>query len=85
VLLDLIRTRGPNSETYGLLGPRLQGWLGAAAKDADKILARGLLDNAIDSYLNGFETDWRDAYLGINAATLMTAWMRYPSSFNSWT
>jgi hypothetical protein len=30
-----------------------------------------LLNQAITSYLRGFETDWRDAYPGINAVTLM--------------
>ena len=29
------------------------------------------LDNAIDAYLKGFETDSRDTYPGINAVTLM--------------
>jgi hypothetical protein len=35
------------------------------------MLARGLLDRAIGAYLKGFETDWRDAYPGVNAVTLM--------------
>jgi hypothetical protein len=34
-------------------------------------LARGLLNKAIDAYRRGFETDWRDAYPGINAIKLM--------------
>jgi len=34
-------------------------------------LARGLLDNAINAYLKGFEADWRDAYPGVNVVTLM--------------
>jgi hypothetical protein len=34
-------------------------------------LAQGLLRKAIDAYLKGFEADWRDAYPGVNAATLM--------------
>jgi hypothetical protein len=33
--------------------------------------ARGLLKKAVEAYLAGFETDWRDAYPGINAVTLM--------------
>jgi hypothetical protein len=33
--------------------------------------ARALLKHAIDAYLAGFEADWRDAYPGINAVTLM--------------
>jgi hypothetical protein len=32
---------------------------------------KSLLDKAIEAYLRGFEADWRDAYLGINAVTLM--------------
>jgi tetratricopeptide (TPR) repeat protein len=72
VLLDLIRTRGPSGETYGLLGRIYKDRWDAALKKGDAILARGLLDKAIDAYLKGFETDWRDAYPGINAATLMT-------------
>jgi hypothetical protein len=41
-------------------------------KKGDGTLAGSLLDKAIHAYLKGFETDWRDAYPGINAATLMT-------------
>jgi hypothetical protein len=33
--------------------------------------AHGLLTKAIEAYLRGFEADWRDAYPGINAVTLM--------------
>jgi hypothetical protein len=72
VLLDLIDKRGPSSETYGLLGRVYKDRWEAATKEGDKILARGLLDKAIEAYLKGFETDWRDAYPGVNAATLMT-------------
>jgi hypothetical protein len=72
VLLDLIGSRGPSSETYGLLGRVYKDRWEAAVKAGEKILARGLLDRAIDAYLKGFETDWRDAYPGINVATLMT-------------
>jgi hypothetical protein len=72
VLLDLIASRGPSSETYGLLGRVYKDRWEAALKVGDKILARGLLDKAVDAYVKGFETDWRDAYPGINAVTLMT-------------
>jgi len=34
-------------------------------------LAQGYLRTAIDSYVRGFEADWRDAYPGINAVTLL--------------
>jgi hypothetical protein len=72
VLLDLTRTRGPSSETYGLLGRVYKDRWEAAVKEGDEILARGLLDKAIEAYLAGFQTDWRDAFPGVNAATLMT-------------
>jgi hypothetical protein len=69
---QLIEARGPSSETYGLLGRVYKDRWDAAVKKGETILARGLLDQAIDAYLKGFESDWRDAYPGINAATLMT-------------
>lgn len=71
VLLDLISKRGPSSETYGILGRVYKDRWDAALKQDEKILARGLLDKAIDAYLKGFEADWRDAYPGVNAVTLM--------------
>ncbi len=71
VLLALLAARGPSSETHGLLGRVYKDRWEAALKKGDKILARGLLDKAIDAYLKGFEADWRDAYPGINAVTLM--------------
>jgi hypothetical protein len=71
VLRDLLEQRGPSSETYGLLGRVYKDRWDAADKAGKQALARGLLDKAIDAYMRGFETDWRDAYPGINACTLM--------------
>jgi hypothetical protein len=71
VLLDLISKRGPSSETYGILGRVYKDRWEAAVKNGENVMARGLLDKAIDAYLKGFEADWRDAYPGINAVTLM--------------
>lgn len=71
VLLDLLANRGPSSETYGILGRVYKDRWEAALKLGEKALARGLLDQAIAAYLKGFETDWRDAYPGVNAVTLM--------------
>ena len=71
ILLALIDSRGPSSETFGILGRVYKDRWEAALKAGEKILARGLLEKAIDAYLNGFEADWRDAYPGINAVTLM--------------
>ncbi len=42
-----------------------------ASKDNKNLLAKGFLEKAIDAYLKGFEADFRDAYPGINAVTLM--------------
>ena len=71
VLLDVLQQQGPSSETYGILGRVYKDRWEAAAKAGDGRLARGLLEKAIGAYLKGFETDWRDAYPGINAVTLM--------------
>jgi tetratricopeptide (TPR) repeat protein len=71
VLLKLIKTRGPSSETYGILGRVYKDRWETAVRAGKKFEARGLLEKAIDAYRRGFETDWRDAYPGINAITLM--------------
>jgi hypothetical protein len=71
VLLDLIARRGPASETCGILGRVYKDRWEATLKEGKDVLARGLLEKAIDAYCQGFEADWRDAYPGINAVTLM--------------
>jgi hypothetical protein len=71
VLTELLRKRGPSSETYGILGRVYKDRWEEALKTGQRAAARGLLDKAIGAYLKGFETDWRDAYPGINAVTLM--------------
>ena len=71
VLLELIDRRGPSSETYGILGRVYKDRWETAQKAGHTFLAEGLIQKAIDAYLRGFETDWRDAYPGINVATLM--------------
>jgi hypothetical protein len=71
VLLTLIKQRGPSSETYGILGRVYKdGWADAVAAE-EEFLAEGMLEKAIDAYLAGFEADWRDAYPGVNAVTLL--------------
>ena len=72
VLLEIIKARGPSSETYGLLGRVFKDRWETAVQAGSDIEARGLLKKAIDAYRKGFETDWRDAYPGVNAVTLMT-------------
>jgi tetratricopeptide (TPR) repeat protein len=71
VLLTLLEERGPSSETYGILGRVYKDGWDDATRAGDTVLAAGLLEKAIAAYLSGFETDWRDAYPGINALTLM--------------
>jgi tetratricopeptide (TPR) repeat protein len=71
VLLDLVNERGPSSETYGLLGRVYKDKWDDALLAGHTYLAAGLLDQAINAYLRGFEADWRDAYPGVNAVTLM--------------
>lgn len=56
---------------HPLLGRIYKDRWEAAHKAGSAMLAKGLLNNAIDAYLKGFEADWRDAYPGINAVTLM--------------
>ena len=71
VLRDLIHERGPSSETNGLLGRVYKDRWDEARAANDIFNAAGWLAKAIDTYLQGFEADWRDAYPGINAVTLM--------------
>ncbi len=70
ILVELISKHGPSSETNGLLGSvykdRWQEELGRSS-----LAAAGFLRKAIEAYVDGFETDWRDAYPGVNAVTLM--------------
>jgi hypothetical protein len=42
-----------------------------ANESGNAVLARGYLKQAIDAYARGFEADWRDAFPGINAVTLL--------------
>jgi tetratricopeptide (TPR) repeat protein len=70
ILEDVVKEQGPSSETNGLMG-RVYKDLWAEASEAGSAQAAGFLDRAIASYVRGFEADWRDAYPGINAATLL--------------
>ncbi len=71
VLLQVIEKSGPSSETYGLLGRVYKDRWDQAQKAGDFIMAAALLEQAIDTYVKGFEADWRDFYPGVNAVTLM--------------
>lgn len=71
MLLGLIQARGPSSETSAILGRIYKDRWEAAAKAGDNLTAQGLLNKAIKAYLHGFEADWRDAYPGVNAVTVI--------------
>lgn len=70
ILKDLIDKHGPSSETNGILG-RVYKDLWIKSKNSGNPAAGGYLNKSINSYLKGFESDWRDAYPGINAITMM--------------
>lgn len=71
ILTVLIKERGASSETYALLGRVYKDQWEEACQAEKKLQAKGFLRKAIDAYTKGFEADWRDAYPGINACTLM--------------
>lgn len=71
VLNELIQEKGPSSETLGILGRVYKDLWARANQSGNAVLARGYLKQAIDAYRRGFETDWRDAFPGINAVTLL--------------
>ena len=71
VLEDVVRERGRSSETCGLIGRIYKDQWTEANKKGDVYLAAGYLEKAINAYREGFETDIRDAYPGINTVTLL--------------
>lgn len=70
VLTDVIEDHGPSSETSGILG-RVYKDRWEEAVESGSPAASGYLEKAVETYLEGFESDWRDAYPGVNAVTLM--------------
>jgi hypothetical protein len=80
VLKNVIEEYGPSSETNGLLGRVYKDQWDAAKKGgAGGLQVRGLLKLAAETYLAGFQADWRDAYPGVNAVTLMELMDKPPS------
>jgi hypothetical protein len=72
VLSDLIAARGASSETNGLLGRVYKDRWKEARAAGDESTAEGELGRAVDTYVAGFEADWRDPYPGINSLTLLS-------------
>ncbi len=71
ILAKIIKDRGGDAETYGLLG-RIDKDLFKEAKAKDDPAAEAYLDAAIDSYTKGFEMEPLDYYPGVNAVSLLT-------------
>jgi hypothetical protein len=71
LLNDIEDEQGPSSETYGLRGRVYKShWL-ELFEAGDEYQAPLLLERAVNEYVRGFETDWRDYYPGVNAVTLL--------------
>jgi tetratricopeptide (TPR) repeat protein len=71
ILEQVVAEQGPSSETLSILGRVYKDLWVKAEKSGNAFLAEGHLRKAVDCYVRGFETDWRDAYPGINAVTLL--------------
>ncbi len=71
VLQGVVDEQGPSAETCGLMGRVYKDEWVDAEKAGNDFLSQGYLVKAIESYERGFSADWRDAYPGINAVTLL--------------
>ncbi|WP_205504352.1 TRAFs-binding domain-containing protein [Rufibacter psychrotolerans] len=71
VLERVLEQNGPSSETYGILGRVYKDLFQEAYHQGQELLAESYLDKALEAYQAGFEADWRDAYPGVNAVTLL--------------
>jgi hypothetical protein len=71
ILVKLIGVQGPSSEASGLLGSVYKNRWERATKAGETFAAKAYLKQSINSYVAGFEADWRDPYPGVNALTLM--------------
>ena len=68
IFIEILKEYGDNSETLGLLGRIYKDrW----KKETNPILKKSWLKKSIDTYIQGFKSDPRDAYPGVNAITLM--------------
>ena len=73
ILETLQQEQGYNPETSGLIGRIYKNRWQEAKRAHNAIKARQFLVKAIDAYIHGFQSDWRDVYPGINAVTLLDA------------
>ena len=70
ILEKLIQEKGADPETLGILG-RVHKDRYRELKKRKSFLAAAALDDAIEAYTRGFESDPRDYFPGINAITLL--------------
>jgi tetratricopeptide (TPR) repeat protein len=70
ILESLIREKGTDPETLGILG-RVHKDRYKELKQRKSLMASAALDDAINAYTRGFESDPRDYYPGVNAITLL--------------
>jgi len=70
ILEKLVKEKGVDPETLGLLG-RVHKDRYKELKKKKSLLAAAALDDAIEAYTKGFESDPRDYFPGVNAITLL--------------
>ncbi|MCX7109035.1 MAG: TRAFs-binding domain-containing protein [Proteobacteria bacterium] len=70
IIEKLVKEKGGDPETFGILG-RIHKDRYKELKQKGSIMAEAALDDAIDAYRKGFESDPRDYYPGVNAVTLL--------------
>ncbi len=72
VLEKVVVEHGPSSETYAIIGRVYKDLFEQAQKeDEEEGAAAGYLDDSLEAYQKGFEADWRDAFPGVNALTML--------------
>jgi tetratricopeptide (TPR) repeat protein len=70
ILDELLKNRGRDPETLGIKG-RIHKDMYTESAPAKKITTTAMLDDAINAYTKGFESDPRDYYPGVNAINLL--------------
>lgn len=70
ILEKIVKDHGADAETLGLLGRIYKDLYKEAKKERNK-KSLALLDKAIEAYQDGFNSDPRDYYPGVNAITLL--------------
>jgi tetratricopeptide (TPR) repeat protein len=69
-LEKIIQQKGPDPETNGILARVYKDEFMDHQKSGNEMLAKSALKRALETYKEGFDSDWRDFYPGINLVTL---------------